>query len=83
MALRIRDGVNLEVLKQFGFEQINDTWAYIRKIDRVPAYGLYVTKKHKYLQIRCWDRCLIAGKLQTLIYDLTMAGIIEKEKEKE
>lgn len=81
--LKLKDDINLEVLKQFGFEQINDTWAYIRKIDRVPAYALYVTKRHKYLQIRCWDRCLIAGKLQTLIYDLIKAGIVEKEEEGE
>lgn len=78
--LKIKDNINLEVLEQFGFEKINDTWAYIRKIDRVPVYGLYVTKKHKYLQIRCWNRCLIAGKLQTLIYDLIEAGIVEKDK---
>lgn len=78
--LKIKDNINLEVLEQFGFEKINDTWAYIRKINSVPAYGLYVTKKHKYLQIRCYDKCLIAGKLQTLIYDLTVAGIIEREE---
>lgn len=78
--LKIKDNINLEVLEQFGFEKINDTWAYIRKIGGVPVYGLYVTKKHKYLQIRCWSRCLIAGRLQTLIYDLIKAGIVEKEE---
>lgn len=78
--VKIKDDINLEILKQFGFEQYNGVWAYIRKIDGKVAYGLYVTKKHKYLQIRCYDKCLIAGKLQTLIYDLTVAGIIEKEE---
>lgn len=78
--LKIKDNINLEILEQFGFEKINDTWAYIRKIGGVPVYGLYVTKKHKYLQIRCLGRCLIAGRLQTLIYDLIKAGIVEKEE---
>lgn len=79
--VKIKKDINLEILRQFGFEQINGTWAYIRKIDGKVAYGLYVTKKHRYLQIRCYDRCLIAGNLQTLIYDLTVAGIIEKEED--
>lgn len=80
--IRVRDNINLEILRKFGFEENNGIWAYIRRINGEIAYMVYVTKRHRYLQIRCNKNCLIAGKLQSLIYDLTIAGIIEKEEEK-
>lgn len=80
--IKIRDNIDLKILKDFGFELINNHWMYIRRIDNQIAYVVIVTNTHRYLQIRCNDRCIIAGKLQSLIYDLTIAGIIEKEEEK-
>lgn len=79
--IKIRDNIDLNILEKFGFKNLNGIWAYIRKIDGKTAYSVYVTKKHRYLQIYCSRVCVIAGKLQTLIYDLTVAGIIEKEED--
>lgn len=80
--IKVRDNINLEILRKFGFEENNGIWAYIRRINGGIVYMAYITKRHRYLQIRCNKNYLIAGKLQSLIYDLTIAGIIEKEEEK-
>lgn len=79
--IKIRDNIDLNVLEKFGFELINNHWMNIRKIGDKIVYVVIITNTHRYLQIRCNDRCVIAGRLQTLIYDLTVAGIIEKEED--
>ncbi len=79
--IKIRDNIDLNVLEEFGFKNHNGIWAYLRRLGGMTAYSVYVTKKHRYLQIYCSSGCKIASRLQTLIYDLTVAGIIEKEED--
>lgn len=41
-------------------------------------YSVYVTRKHRYIQITNWGSCKIAGKLQDILYDLIKADLVEK-----
>lgn len=79
--LKIRDNVDLKELEKFGFKNINNIFVYERKIDSQTAYIVYITKRHRYIQIKTEEQAFIAGSLQTLIYDLIQAGYVEKVKE--
>ena len=60
--IKVRDNITLEILKKFGFEENNGIGAYIRRINGEIAYMVYVTKRHRYLQIRCNKKCLKSVK---------------------
>ena len=77
--LKIKDNVELEELKKFGFKE-NSTGVYIyeRLLEDRLAYRVYVTRTHHYIQIKCYDVSTIAGSLQDLFYDLIKADIVEK-----
>lgn len=53
----------------------------------MPAYKVYITPKHRYLQIMIFNnhegsQLIIANSLQHLIYDLTRNGYLIEEEEK-
>ena len=77
--LKIKDNVNLEELKKYGFKE---NWyygtSYIRVKDDYPLYVVIITAKHRYIQIRDGNFGNIAGSLQDLLYDLIQAGLVEK-----
>ena len=80
--VKVRKGVDLKEFEKFGFvENSNNQYVYIRKIGHKVVYRAYITPKSKYLMIDVFAPAQIAGRLQTLIYDLTIAGLIEKEED--
>ena len=82
--VRVREGVDLKEFEKFGFKQVpNGQYVYIRMIENRVAYRVYITKKHRYLIIDSFAPIKIAGKLQDLLYDLAVNGLIEKEREEE
>ncbi len=73
MFIKIRDNVDLKELEKFGFKN----GIYQRIIKGNLSYMVVVTSTHRYLQIK-YAQGHIAGSLQTLIYDLIEAGLVEK-----
>ena len=73
--LKLKENVDLKELEKFGFVNGN----YVRKLENKYLYRVFVTRTHRYIQIQVFEPSSIAGSLQTLIYDLTKANIIEKE----
>ena len=93
MALRIKDSVDLKELESFGFRKItkDDGFHYIAKhkmiyerilyADLSPVYTVYINKDN-YIRICTNESCTIAGTLQTLLYDLFQAGLVERVDDK-
>lgn len=77
--LKIKDNVDLKELEKFGFELSNGV-QYIKKryIDEILAYLIYITPTHHYIQIKIYDVGIIAGSLQTTLYDLIKADLVER-----
>lgn len=76
--LKIKDNIDLKVLEKFGF--VDGVYTRIKNGEWL--YQIYVTQNHKYLQIKVYNHCLIAHRLQDLIYDLSKADLVEKVEEK-
>ena len=77
--LKIKENVNLNELKKFGFiENSMGNYDYRRFIDGILGYRVFVTKNHHYLKIQINEASLIAGTLQDLLYDLTKEDLVEK-----
>lgn len=81
---------DISELEKYGFvHTINDgAWSYFREIEDAPAYEVYITPTHRYLQIKIFNRyegsvLIIADSLQHLIYDLTRDGYLIEEEEKD
>ena len=73
--LKLKENVDLKELEKFGFVNGN----YVRKLENEYLYRVVVSRNHRYIQIQVFEPSIIAGSLQTLIYDLTKSDIIEKE----
>ena len=77
---------DISELEKYGFvHTINDgAWSYFRAIGTKPAYKVYITPKHRYLQIKVFNgyegsQLIIANSLQHLIYDVTKDGYLVEE----
>ena len=86
--LRIKDNVNLKELEKFGFkaksfDRNNFYGAVFERFveNDILLYKVVITSNHKYIQIRDGHFGNIAGSLQTLLYDLIQAGLVEKVEE--
>lgn len=85
--LKIKDGVGLKELEKFGFREVKENdwyhsyrghkYVYERIKDDETIYEVYINKDN-YIRIYSDMMCTIAGTLQTLIYDLIQAGLVEK-----
>lgn len=77
--LKIKDNVDLKELEKYGFEyDERGFYCYTRIIDGVVAWKLYATRNHHYIQAKIYVPCTMAGAMQTIIYDLTKDGLVEK-----
>lgn len=81
---------DISELEKYGFvyRAYNGAWSYFREIGigTKPAYEVYITPTHRYLQIKIFNGCegsvlIIANSLQKLIYDLTKDGYLVEEEE--
>lgn len=79
---------DISELEKYGFVHMTDdgVWSFFREIENEPAYELYITPKHRYLQIIIFNshegsQLIIANSLQHLIYDLTRNGYLIEEEE--
>ena len=75
--LKLKDGYTEKDLEKYGF--INGV--ILREKDNQYLYRICVTKNHKYIQIETYSSCFIAGRLQCLLYDLIVDGLVEKVEE--
>lgn len=80
---------DISELEKYGFvyRTYDGAWSFFREIKNAPAYELYITPTHRYLQINIFNRyegsqLIIANSLQHLIYDLTRNGYLIEEEEK-
>ena len=80
---------DISELEKYGFVHMTDdgAWSFFREIKNAPAYEVYITPKHRYLQIMIFNshegsQLIIANSLQHLIYDLTRNGYLIEEEEK-
>ena len=80
---------DISELEKYGFvyRTYDGAWSLFREIKNVPAYEVYITPTHRYLQINIFNRyeesqLIIANSLQHLIYDLTRNGYLIEEEEK-
>ena len=81
--LKIKDNVDLKELEKYGFEyDERGFYCFTRIIGGVLAWKLYVTAHHHYLQIKVYEPCIIAGSLQSVLYDLIKADLVEEVEDK-
>ena len=80
---------DISELEKYGFVRAieGEAWIFSREIGTMPAYKVYITPKHRYLQIMIFNsyegsQLIIANSLQHLIYDLTKNGYLIEEEEK-
>lgn len=73
--LKLKDNVKLEELEKFGFID----GVYTRTKNGEWLYNVYLTPNHRYLQVTVYKPCVIAHRLQELIYKLTKDGLLEVE----
>ena len=59
-------------------KKIIGIYIYERRLEEGVAYKVYVTHRHHYIQIKCYEVSTIAGRLQDLFYDLIKADMVEK-----
>lgn len=77
--LKIKDNVDLKELEKFGFKRrYRNCYEYLREIHDHMVYRVYTTPNHCYIQIEIFEPMKIAGSLQSLIYDLIKADLVEK-----
>ena len=77
--IKLKDDVKLETLEKYGFVIEDGKCHLIRTTSEgVPIYTLYVTQNHRFIQARVWIPCSLAGKIQDIIFDLTLDGLVEK-----
>lgn len=84
--LKIKDEVDLKELEKFGFEKLEDDYrghkySWKRELGDDCYYELYVNRENHlniYIQLNNYEYVRIVGKLQSKIYDLIQAGIVEK-----
>lgn len=81
---------DISELEKYGFVCTIDSgaWIFSREIGTMPTYKVYITPKHRYLQIRVFNgyegsELIIANSLQHLIYNLTRDGYLVEEGENE
>lgn len=85
--LKIKDNVDLEELKKFGFKGVsfdrNKFYGLVfeRFIEDTLIYKVVITANHKYIQIRDGEFANISGSLQDLLFDLIQAELVEKVEE--
>ena len=80
--LKIKDDVDLNELEKFGFKKrYKKCYEYFREIDGHIAYRVYTTLNNAYIQIEIFNPVRIASSLQSLLYDLIQAGLVEKIEE--
>lgn len=77
--LKIKDSVNLEELKKFGFDKCDDTYRYSSKKARDYIYES-VIYLNDYERIVMIDKCNDKNDLN-IIYDLIKANLVEKIEE--
>lgn len=70
--LKIRDDIDLEELKKFGFTLNDDEWYFAKLYDA----NIYVKPISRKVIIRSYDRHEIENI--DIIYDLIQEGLIEK-----
>ena len=83
--LKIKDNVDLKELEKFGFKakSFDKNNFYGAVFERFTEsddllYKVVITANHHYIQIRDGYFGNIAGSLQTLLFDLIQAGLVEK-----
>ena len=77
--LKIKDNVDLKELEKFGFKRrYRNCYEYLREMRGRTVYRVYTTPSHSYIQVEVLEPMKIAGTLQTLIYDLIKADLVEK-----
>ena len=77
--LKIKDNVDLKELEKYGFKFCEQGyWRYLREIENIIAWEVYITRTHHYIQIKVYEPCTMAKELQCLLYDLIKADLVEK-----
>lgn len=83
--LKIKDDVDLKELEKFGFkgksfDRNNFYGAVFERFTESDdlLYKVVITPNHHYIQIRDGNFENIDGSLQTLLFDLIQAGLVEK-----
>lgn len=84
--LKIKDNVDLKELEKFGFVKLDNDcrghkYSWRRMLAMNSYYELYVNKDNKlsiYIETYGCDYVRIVGKLQTKLYDLIKADLVEK-----
>lgn len=81
--LRIKEGVNLEILKNYGFVEYSYCWACKRLVEEdvtLPVAQVLVIKNSGTLTLYTWELGL-NGTICTaldVLYELIQSGIVEK-----
>lgn len=83
--LRIKKEVDLKELEKFGFKKIDKNYrghkyVWTRQVGEYGYYSIYINRNN-YIRIEISDQAIIAGKLQTKLYDLIKADLVEKVEE--
>lgn len=86
--LKIKDNVNLKELEKFGFREVveEDAYHWFRGHKYIYERELYFNQslytvyinKNNYIKIEIHGGCIIVGSLQTLLFDLIEAGLVER-----
>jgi len=80
--LKLKDNIELKELKKFGFivDEAQDCAEYKRVLsdDDTPLYRIIVWPKNHVIQLMDGEFYVVAGSLQTLLFDLFEAGMVEK-----
>lgn len=79
--LKIKDNINLEELRKYGFEYINKAWRIISKRSIMPSERCSINK-HYALTVFNNRKIQISGSAKDNVYDilfdLFLEGIVEK-----
>ena len=84
--LKIKDETDLRMLEKYGFIKLENEprgHKYIKfKYDKngTQIYSVYINKDN-YIRIHTLYGVIIAGSLQTVLYDLIKDGLVEKVEE--
>lgn len=81
--LKIKDNINLEELRKYGFEYINKAWRIISKKSIMPSEKAHLNK-HYAMTIFTNRKIQISpsGKdnIYEILYDMIVDGIVERGK---
>lgn len=76
MELKIKDDVNLEILKNFGLKFCTDG------AERYEYERREKGKPYRYILVFCWGRQIRSDGSNPILFDLIQAGLVEKTEVK-